>query len=319
MPLFLKTQFYIISIIYLGDRIIMVKKEIIRQLMVAKKLLMKSEELIDSDSIENNLVVISNLNFTLNLFLETLGTQQKIKTLKELNIRSLEEQWTTLSNDYERRYGQKLSMKTQIFTISNITKSFTEHNVIPTKAQVHELVQALSIFMHELTSKVFGLDFQDIDFHLLMDNPQVRRKLKLAEDAINNGSYKEVLKNSSLAFNIALEDQRHKLNFLSEKGILKPELFMLDKSISLHFDSKDHEFIHTILGTQQKKLEQFNKIVPTVIITEDDDGEPKIVISDFVDEDVVSKDNARFCIDFVFETILHWESLDLVKDKDIDA
>ena len=251
--------------------------------------------------------------------METLNTQQKIKTIKELKIPSLEEQWTTLSNDYEKRYGQKLSMKTQIFTISNITKSFTEHNIIPTKTQVHELVQALSIFMHELTLKVFGLNFQDIDFHLLMDNPQVRRTLKVAVNAINNGDYKEVLKNSSLAFNIALEDQRHKLNYLSEKGILKPELFMLDKSINLHFNSKDHDFIHTVLGTQQKKLEQFNKIVPTVIITEDDDVGPKIVISDYVDEGAVSKDNAQFCIDFVLETILHWESLDLVKDKDIEA
>lgn len=296
----------------------MIKKEIIRQLIIAKKLLNKSEELMDSDSIENNLVVISNLNFILNIFLETLGTQQKIKTLKELKIPSLEEQWNALSNDYEKRYGQKLSMKTQIFTISNITKSFTEHNIIPTKTQVHELVQALSIFIQELTSKVFGLDFQDIDFHLLMDNPQVRRTLKLAIEAFESVDYKEVLKNSSLAFNIALEDQRQKLNFLSEKGILKPEPFMLDKSIDLHFNSKDHEFIHTILGTQQKKLEQFNKIVPTVIITEDDDGGLKIVISDYVDDSVVSKNNARFCIDFILETVLHWESLDLVKDKDIN-
>ena len=62
-PLFLKTSLSIISLIQLGARIIMIKKGIIRQLIVAKKLLKKSEELIDSDSIENNLVVISNLDF----------------------------------------------------------------------------------------------------------------------------------------------------------------------------------------------------------------------------------------------------------------
>ncbi|MFW9880404.1 MAG: hypothetical protein ACFFG0_45620, partial [Candidatus Thorarchaeota archaeon] len=173
----------------------MVKKEIIRQLIIAKKLLTKSEELIESDLIENNLVAISNLNFILNTLLESLSTQQKIKTLKELKTPSLEEQWNALSNDYEQRYGQKLSMKTQIFTISNIMRNFIENNILPSKIQVLELIQALSVFIQELTMKVFGLDFQELDFHLLMDNPQVRRALNLAVDAFNNGDYKEVLKN----------------------------------------------------------------------------------------------------------------------------
>ena len=289
------------------------KKNTFKELIIAKKLLLNSEELIKSDTLENTLFAISNLNSALNIFLKLVGTKQKIKTLKELDSISLEKQWSILSDEYERRFTQKLSMKTQIFTLANIIQNFVEHDIIPANAQVKELYQALLVFMQELSKKVFGLDFQDIDFHILIDNPQVRKTLKDTQEAFNKEDFGTVLKNASLTFHIAIEDQRQKINYLSEKGMLKPEPFMLDKSIKLHLDSNDQEFIHMVLRTPPKKLERFNRLVPTILISEDDQKRPEIVISNYVDDSAITKENARFCLNFVLETILHWESIDLVK------
>jgi hypothetical protein len=289
------------------------KKVIIKELIIAKKLLQNSEEIIESDSIGHNLIAIFNLNSALNIILRVLSTQQKVKSIKQLNNISLDEQWALLSKQYEKQYGKKLSMKTQIFTLTNITKKFTEQDIIPTKIHVQELCQAFSIFMEDLTSKLYGLKLNDIDFHLLLDNIQVQRILKMAQVANENENYEEVLKNTSLAFHIAIEDQRQKLNYLSKKGLLKPELLMLDKSLNVHIDSKDQDFIHLVLNTPPKKLEQFKQLVPTVLIVEDDKDRSEIIVSDFVDESVISKENAEFCLNFVLETILNWESMDLVK------
>jgi hypothetical protein len=291
------------------------KKVIIKELIIAKKLLQNSEEIIKYDSIEHNLIAIFNLNSALNIILRVLSTQQKVKSFKQLDSISLEKQWLLLSEQYKKQYGKELSMKTQIFTLTNITKKFTELDIIPTKVQVQELAQALSIFMDDLTSKMFGLELQDIDFHLLLDNIQVQRLLKTAQGASSNEKYEEVLKNTSLAFHIALEDQRQKLNYLSEKGLLRPELLMLDKSIDIHIDSKDQDFIHLVLGTPPKKLERFKQLVPTVLITEDDKGRSEIIVSDFVDETAIIKENAEFCLNFVLETILYWESLELIQSR----
>lgn len=293
------------------------KKDItaIKELIIAKKLLHNGEELIKKDTLENNLIAISNLNSALDLFLKIISTHQKIKLVKQLDNISLEKKWSILSNEYKRKYGKELSMKTQIFTLSNITNNFIVHNIIPTRAQVQELCQALTIFMQGLVPEMFGLEFQDIDFHLLLGNSQARRALKAARDGFEMENYKEALISTSRAFYIALEDQRQKLNYLSDNGLLDPKLIMLEESINLHIDPKDHEFIHLVLGTPPKKLDRFKQLVPTVLINEDDSKRAEIVVSDFIDEEAISKENAEFCLNFVYETILHWESLDLVKKR----
>jgi hypothetical protein len=292
-----------------------IKRTTIKELIITKKLLMNSQDLINTDSLENNLIAVANLNSALNIFLTIVGTQQKIESFKQLDNITLEKQWLILSKEYEKRFGQKLSMKTQIFTLSNIIQNFIEHDIIPSNQQVQELYQALLIFLQELTVKIFEIDFQDIDLYLLLDNPQVQESLKNAHDANKMEDYEIVLKNCSLAFHIAFEDQRQKINYLSEQGLLKPEPFMLDKSIKLHLDLKDKEFIHMILQTSPKKLDRFLKLIPSVLISEDDKSRPEITISDFVDEEAITADNAQFCLDFVLETILQWETLDLIENK----
>jgi len=296
----------------------MVKKKMlatIKELIIAKKLLENSKNLIKIDSMENNLIAIYNLNSALNIILKILGEQQKIKSIKQLKNISLEKQWDILSQKYKQQYGQDLSMKTQIFTLNNIINNFVDHDMLPINTQVKELYQALSVFIDGVVSQILNLKFGELDFYLLIQNTQVQKTIKRANMAIEAEEYAEVLKSTSAAFQIAIEDQRQKINYLSDQGILKPEPFMLDRSINIHIDAKDREFIHLVLGTPTKSLERFKHLVPTAIITEDGESRPEIVISDFVDVEASTKENAVFCLNFVLETVLHWESLDLVSEK----
>ena len=296
----------------------MVKKKMlatIKELIIAKKLLENSKNIIKIDSMENNVIAIYNLNSALNIILKILGEQQKIKSIKQLRNISLEKQWDILSEKYKQQYGQYLSMKTQIFTLNNIINNFVEHDILPINTQVKELYQALNVFIEGLVSQILNLNFAELDFYLLIQNTQVQKTIKRANLALEAEEYAEVLKSTSAALQIAIEDQRQKINYLSDRDMLKPELFMLDKTINIHIDAKDREFIHLVLGTPTKNLERFKHLVPTAIITEDGESRPEIIVSDFVDAEAGTKENAEFCLNFVLETVLHWESLDLVKEK----
>ena len=102
----------------------MVRKAVIKELIIAKKLLENSFQLIENDTLENNLIAVTNLNSALDIFLRILSTHQKIKSVKQLDKLTLEKQWTLLSKKYKQYYGETLSMKNQIFILNNIISEF---------------------------------------------------------------------------------------------------------------------------------------------------------------------------------------------------
>jgi hypothetical protein len=287
----------------------------LKELILAKELISNCKNLALVDSLENNLIAIFNLNSTLNIVLNILSTSSKLKlkSVKELRNSPIERQWSKLSEEYTKRYDQDLSMKTQIFTINNLIVDFTEHGKYPNNTQVRELNQALSLFIEDTMKQIFGIDFNELDIHLLISNPQAQENFKSAKSAFNSKDYAEVLRLSSVTYHLALEDQRQRINYLSEHGLLNPESIMVDNSVKVHIEPKDEDFIHLILRTNLKNLEKFKQLVPTVILSEDGTGRSELVVSDFVDESKISQENASYCLNFVLETILMWESLDLIK------
>ncbi len=288
------------------------KLNFVKELILAKKLLQTSEKLINQKTLDNNLISVYNLNSALNIILNSFSTQYKIKSIKQLNTENLDTQWSILSQVYKDRFGQELSMKTQIFTLNNIITDFIEYGRYPSNSQVLELAQALSIFIEDFVLRAFNLSFQDLDLHFLIDNSQIQRIIKEAKLALDCEEYSEVMRLTSASFQIALEDQRQKINYLSDQGLLEPELILLDKSINIHIDPNEEDFIHLVLKTPQKELQKFKQLIPTALISLNEKNKPEVVVSDYVDEVKVSKENAEFCYNFVLETVLRWENLDLL-------
>jgi hypothetical protein len=287
----------------------------LKELILAKQLISNNQRLTLIDSLENNMIAIFNLNSALNIVLKILSTSSKLKlkSIKELRNSPIERQWSKLSEEYKKRYDHELSMKTQIFTINDLIVDFTEHGKYPNNTQVKELSQALSLFIEDTMKRIFGINFGELDIHLLISNPQAQKNFKQAKDAFNLKNYSEVLRLSSITYHLALEDQRQKINYLSERELLKPESIMVDSSVKIHIEPKDEDFIHLILRTNLKNLEKFKQLVPTVVLSEDTAGRSELVVSEFVDESKISEENASFCLNYVIETILHWECLDLIK------
>ena len=291
------------------------KKNTFKQLILAKILLQKSEALVNDDSMESNLAAIFNLNSALEIILKILTeySMTKIKSIKQLKTGSLEMHWSVLSQEYKKRYGQDLSMKTQIFTINNLILDFTDHGLTTKTNQISDLNKALSIFMEDVINNIFGLNYSELDLFQLIPNPQVRQEFRAAKWAYNSNDLASTFRYISASFHIALEDQRQKLNYLSDQGLLKPEAILLKEPINIHFSIDDEEFIHLVLGTNPKKLERFKQLVPSAMITQDRQGKPEVVVSDYVDKSLLSTENAIFCMNFLLETILDWENLDLIK------
>ncbi len=287
----------------------------IKRLIIAWQLLKNGEQLIKTDSLNNTLIAIFDLRSALDIAIIVLEKQFKFKTVEQTKNHSFEMQWSILSKEYKKRFGNDLPMKTQMFTLHNLVSNFIENNVTPTNSEVFELCRALRTFFDGLVSNVFGLQFSELDYYLLIDNTQIRSSLKAAQAAYSGGKYEDVLRNSSLAFHLALEDQRQKINYLSERGLLRPEPFLLDRSIGLHLEPKDQEFIHIVLRTPPKKLEHFKELAPTTLITEDENAHPEIIVSDFVDSTTITQENAEFCLNFTLECILQWDGLEFVKEE----
>jgi hypothetical protein len=293
-----------------------IQQNTLKELILIKQLISNSKKLALEDSMENNLIAIFNLNSALNIVLNILSSKSKLKTksIKELRNSPIDMQWSKLSESYKKRYDHDLSMKTQIFTINNLIVDFTEHGKYPNNTEIIKLSQALTLFIEDTIEHIFGFDFSESDIHLLITNPQVRDNYKRARNLFHSDNYSEGLKLSSITYHLALEDQRQKINYLSEQDLLKPESIMVDSTLKIHIKPQDEDFIHMVLRTDQKKLEKFKQLVPTVVLSEDVSGRSELVVSDFVDQSKISKENAKFCLNFVLDTILMWENLDLIKN-----
>ncbi len=293
-----------------------INQSTLKKLILVKLLLQKNELLVCDDSIESNLVACFNLNSALEIILKILTEQskKKITSVKDLKTSSLEKNWSILSLEYKNRFGQELSMKTQIFTINNLVSDFIKRGRTPMTNQILELNNALSIFIEDVVSKLFGIRYSDIGLFQLIPNSQVRNEFRTAQEALKNKDLPRVFRSISAAFYIALEDQRQRLNYLSENGLLNPDILMLQTPINIRFNPNDEEFIHLVLGTNPKKFQRFRQLVPSAVLSEDREGKTEVVVSDYVDSNQLLRENALFCMNFVLETILRWEKIDFMTD-----
>jgi hypothetical protein len=68
------------------------------------------------------------------------------------------------------------------------------------------------------------------------------------------------------------------------------------------------------LQVDLSKYKLFEKIIPTVMINDEDrESGVSITISDYLDERWINLKWALYCFNFVTETVLMWESMNLKK------
>ena len=217
------------------------------------------------------------------------------------------------SRIYERRFGKEPPGARDIVPLTMMRRDAHDSLSFPTRELLGRFLENQHQLLDVVSEDVFELPTELVDYHLLIVNNGIRRIMTGCLDDILAGEYTEAIKKSSLAFSISLEEQRQRLNYLMERQELSTAMFFLDSPETLYYKLQDYSFILMALQVDLGKYRQFEKIVPTTMISEDGDRGTSITISDFVHEQWITSKWARYCFSFVCETVLLWQNMDLRK------
>ena len=213
--------------------------------------------------------------------------------------------------EYERRFSREPVGLKDMVHLNIIRNEVNNTRNFPTKDVLGNLSERIGKLLHLASEDVFGIRFELMDYHLIVVSDRIRNILIKCLDDIVNGNFKETIRKCALAFSISLEKQRQRLNYLLERQELSTALFFLDSPETLYYKFQDYSFILMALQVDLNKYKSFEKMVPTIMINDSDRDDVSITVSDFVPEKWLTEDSARFCFNFVTETVLLWENMNL--------
>lgn len=212
---------------------------------------------------------------------------------------------------YEQEYGRPPPGIRDIVHLAMLRRDVHATMTIPTRDILLRCKDSLAELLAAVSEDVFGLPLALMDYHLVIKSEQLRNIMTRCIEDIVDEDYRGSVKNATLGFSIALEEQRQQLNYLLEREELSNALFFLDSPETLYYKLQDYSFILMALQVDPGKYRLFEKIVPTTMVSDETDTGVSITISDYVHERWIKPKWARFCFEFVCETVLMWQNMNL--------
>ncbi|VVB86640.1 Uncharacterised protein [uncultured archaeon] len=207
----------------------------------------------------------------------------------------------------------------------HVVRNQAQHyGIIPDIKFVQRYRETTENFMKDVIHNIFKLNYSDITLAILIQNEQVRKTIEEAEKSFFNMEYEKSMKLSSMAFAVAKSDEQQRIFgsgslYFKFRGkslpiAIKPTLkgHELAEILELLIDFTS-EFSELVLEELEilklrldyKKYMHYKKISPQAEFSDGGDKEPKII-------ETVKKNynhnNALFCLNFVIDSILKWES-----------
>jgi len=231
--------------------------------------------------------------------------------------------------------GKELQQKEAVKALNNARVALKHGGRLPNLSDLERYRVTTSNFFEENTPIVFNLDFLIISLADLILNNEAKKQVKLAEKALKQGNYKESLIQSKSAFRTLLND------FSSEKNPLNKGLAFISDFQRLLIDSQlrvnetliDHNFrkdpeiekMKELLGYLLEKTDIlgigidylkyakfqaiFNRDYPPRLLFPPNTN--IIVYQKNESNSIFTKYNCEFCIQFVIETALQIQRLEL--------
>ena len=226
-------------------------------------------------------------------------------------IYSLKCEILAIFNRFKDKFGKELEGFKSIVQLNMLRREVHGTRSFPAKEILVKFKEDLDRLLQITSRELFRLPLKLVDYHLLIENDQIRKIMIRCVERIVGENYKEAIKKCALAFSISLEDQRQRLNYLLERKELSTALFFLDSPETLYYKLQDYSFILMALQVDINKYKKFEKIVPTTMISDDEREGVSITISDFVPEQWITMESATYCLNFVSETVIMWENMEL--------
>ncbi len=209
------------------------------------------------------------------------------------------------------------------------TRNNAQHYaLIPDSNSLQHFREITEKFMVDVVTKIFEIDFSQITLAILIQNGEVKKYIEDAEKHLLKSEYKESIKSSFLAFYTAKLEEQGKIygsgsmviRMFSEIRKSKEDEYKNTNSYDKLMHGQDlnnsdlTDYISMVNELMLKELEifklkldykkymQYIRICPDIIISDVVSNEIEI------NDNVCNYENAFFCLNFVIDSILKWES-----------
>jgi len=245
-----------------------------------------------------------------------------------LNLRDINfmEYFTRINKKLEE---QELTQRTSMDKLNRTRVSFKHKGLYPNPDDIEYFRVNAQNFFEENCPIIFGIEFVDISLLDLIQDDEVKKALRDAQNESKNKNYKNSLENIAIAFHILLR------NYEENKKVygLSPFDIGDDLEFKMAFANKrhtDNDLINSLSKTVQaiqkvlkpiifnldyRKYLKFKLLTPDRIMIEKDD---KFSTMWFAGRDKrdFKKEEVEYCIKFVIESALKLYEFDFEIDED---
>ncbi len=220
--------------------------------------------------------------------------------------------------------GTEITQKVSMERLNKARVSLKHYGILPTKTDIEAFRASVTNFFEENTQIAFGISFTEISLIELVQNDKVRSLLKEAEDFLGKNEIFDSLDKISLGFELLIRDYE---NRKIGHGWLSPFLIGDDltylSGTFIHLDDELKEFVDKVrksigqlqnavkmigLGFDYRKIVRFRLFTPEVIRSIS--GGIHFARRYRDSDELPTKDNVEFCINFVIESALKLQEFD---------
>ncbi|MDH5463595.1 MAG: hypothetical protein OEW49_04740 [Nitrosopumilus sp.] len=214
---------------------------------------------------------------------------------------------------------------TQKESMRRLNKSRVQlkHNgTLPSKLDIESFRATITNFFNENTLLIFNIEFDSISMIDVIQNQQVKDNLKKAQELMNKGKSTDCLKELAKALAMLIKDyEERKRDEYGQSPFFFGHNLSFNSSFFMGIDGKLGDFVDKVkeslesiqdaikvlsLGFDYKRYAKFKLLTPNVII----DWEGNYVIGDLSSKKSFTKDDCKFCFDYVIDSAIRLQDFD---------
>ena len=292
------------------------EEHIVRRLIYSKALLLHGIRHAEENSAVDSAFAIlhfdNSMEMILNIILEYFGAPAK----QERKFYEIINAANEVIKEKMNIDGNKLLNSREITNLHNVRNAIQHHGLIPDENEVRRYCILTQKVVDNVTSKLFGLEYEDLSLALLIKDEQIHELFSKANSAYEKANYQKTIIYCVTAFERAKNNEQI---LLHGSGIIIKKIIAqgtIPKPIEEYLEIVTEELEILKLRLDYKKYQKYRDISHELkpflwISSEDAVSKVKKIISNKLAEFEASslKDCARFCLDFTIESILRWESV----------
>jgi len=204
----------------------------------------------------------------------------------------------------EKKLSQKASMK----RLNKARVNLKHNGILLNKSDIEAFRVNVKDFFEENTKLVFNINFSEISMIELIQNSEVRKILKDAQDFWTSKHYKEALERIGIAFNILISDYDHMIfdfEDLNESDFKGEEIDLSEGIKELNKILGKIQLTLKLLSLKidSTKYTKFHYLTPALYPGKDIYGKYSTYWS-FVNQKEFNQEQVNFCLDFIIDCAL---------------